>query len=72
MNFPRAATAPQRSMILSLLRQAEFDTRRIGLMHTRIPHVERQHVDCDVHLWLSGISSSQASAVIEWLKEQTA
>ena len=72
MSLPRFATSPQRNCILQLLRQAEFDTGRLSLMHTRIPHVERQHVDSNVHIWLSGISMAQASAVIAWLKEEIA
>jgi hypothetical protein len=63
------ATPAQRTTIISLLRAAELDARRITMMHTRMPHTPRHLLDATVDSWLSQLSVAQASEVIAWLKE---
>lgn len=67
-----AITQPQKATIQRLLRKAEFDTVRIGLIHARrIPHIEQRNIDMPVDVWIGSLSKQEAGDVIDFLVEAT-
>jgi hypothetical protein len=60
-------TSAQRSTILSLLREAEFDTDRVTLMYRRIGVVDRWQGE-PVDAWLDSLWRAAASNVIARLQ----
>lgn len=66
------ATTAQRTFIRNLLKEAEYALDRVSLLHTRIPHCERRHVDMPIDTWIDSLSKHQASEVIGMLQEAVA
>lgn len=61
------STQHQRGEIVRLMRRAEFDTRRITLMHRRLG-VPDQFMDRPVDEWMSSLSLDAANGVIKTLQ----
>lgn len=61
------STQHQRSEIVRLLRQAEFDYRRITLMHRRLA-VPDQFMDRPIDEWMSSLTLDAANGVIKTLQ----
>jgi len=66
-NAPKKSTQYQRGEIVRLLKAAEFDHRRITLMHRRIG-VPDQFMDRPVDEWMSALSLDAANGVIKTLQ----
>lgn len=70
-SLPKAPTTAQRAEIRRLLAAAEFDTRTITLMHTRIPGVRPSDVGKSVDGWIDRIASwIVASCAIQFLRAE--
>lgn len=61
------STQHQRGEIVRLLKMAEFDHRRITLMHRRIG-VPDQFMDRPIDEWMSSLSLDAANGVIKTLQ----
>ena len=61
------STQYQRGEIVRLLKAAEFDCRRITLMHRRIGVADR-FIDRPIDEWMSSLSLDAANGVIKTLQ----
>lgn len=61
------STQHQRGEIVRLMKQAEFDHRRVTLMHRRLG-VPDQFMDRPIDEWMSSLSLDAANGVIKTLQ----